>query len=199
MREHGAEVQEYKGKRLIVAEAVAGQGAKSLSLAFMEPGLVAIGSSEIVRAAIDLAGGGDTVTSNAEMMDFMKALDGNVWAVGRFDALTSQTQLPAPIASQIPPITWFSASGRVDGGISGAIRADARNEESANSLRDVVRGVLAFARLRAQSQPDLQPMIDSIQLGGVGNTITLSFDISPQMFDTLTTAIQGLRPGAAVR
>src|SRR5262245_2522532 len=50
MREHGAHVEDYKGKRLIVADG--GRHPGSFSLAFMEPGLVAVGTTNIVRTAI---------------------------------------------------------------------------------------------------------------------------------------------------
>jgi hypothetical protein len=195
MREHGAEVQDYKGRRLLVADLKTRRGPSNVSLAFLEPGLVALGGSDTVRAAVDLADGGDNVTNNAELMDFVKSFDGNAWAVGRFDALRAQANLPQTISSQIPPITWFAASARVNGGVNGLLRADARDEESASSLRDVVRGVVALARLQTGSHPELQSMVDSIQLGGTGKTVTLSFDVSPEVFDTLATTLQGFGRG----
>jgi hypothetical protein len=200
MREHGAAVQEYKGKRTIVADVNRGGGPNNVSVAFLEPGLVAVGSTEAVRMAVDVASGtGENVTANAQVMEFVKSFDGNAWAVGRFDELASRANLPPAVASQIPPITWFSASGRVDGGLKGALRADARDEESANSLRDVVRGVVALARLQSGAHPELQPMIDSIQLAGTGKTVTLSFEVSPAMFDTLATTVQGFGRGRGSR
>ena len=193
MREHGAQVESYKGKRLIVSDVNTRAGSNSFSLAFLEPGLVAVGNTELIRTAVDLTGGGDNVTNNEEVMSFVRSLDGNAWAVGHFDALRAQAKLPAGVAGQIPPITWFSASGRVDGGISGVVRADTRDEESANSLRDVVRGIVALARLQTGARPELRPLVDSIQLGGTGTSVTLSFDVSAQMFDLLTTAMQGFQ------
>ena len=200
MREHGAAVEDYKGKRMIVADVNRGRGPNSVSVVFLEPGLVAVGSTEAVHTAVDVASGtGDNVTTNAQVMEFVKSFDGNAWAVGRFDELTSQANLPPAVASQIPPITWLSASGRVDGGLKGTLRADARDEASANSLRDVVRGVVALARLQSGAHPELQPMIDSIQLAGTGKTVTLSFEVSPEMFDTLATTVQGFGRGRGSR
>ena len=67
------------------------------------------------------------MTANEELMGLVEALEsGNVWAVGRFDALAGQARLPGDLASRLPSITWFSATGSVNGGISGVLRAEAR-------------------------------------------------------------------------
>lgn len=187
MREHGAQVEEYKGRRLLIAES----NPSHLSLAFIEPGLVALGTTQLVRNAIDLKDGGTSVRANDEIMDLVRSLDrGNVWVVGRFDALTAHANLPEQIARELPPLTWVSASAHVNGGLYGELRAQTRDEESANSLRDVVRGVIALGKLQADSHPELEPVLRSIQLGGTGSTIALSFDVPAEVIDLLGTAIQ---------
>ena len=205
MREHGAIVEQYKGGRLIIAQADSSDSAApdgrsrqhpALSVAFIEPGLVGLGTTELVRNAIDLEAGGDNITANEEMMGLVKSLDGgNVWAVGRFDVLTSQARLPGDLAGRLPPITWFSASGRVDGGLSGVLRADTRDDESASNLRDVVRGLLALAKIQTGSSPELLAMVQSLQLGGTGKTVALSFDVPAEVFDRLSDLHRG-RPDA---
>ena len=202
MRSHGAHVEDYKGTRLIVADVPNPRGgaSNSLSVAFVEPGLAAVGGTELVHEAVDLKGGGDNVTNNQDVMNFVKTFDGNdAWAVGRFDALTGQAKLPQGVASQLPPITWFAASGRIDGGIAGTFRADTRDDESANNLREVLRGVVAFAKLQTNAHPELGPMLDSLQLGGSGQSVTLAFDVSPQMFDQLATVLKGLHQAPVTR
>ena len=86
-------------------------------------------------------------------MNLVRSLDNaNAWAVGRFDALRTQSHLPANVLSQIPAITWFAVSGHINGGLRGTLRAEARDDEAANNLRDVVRGFLALAKLRVGRQ-----------------------------------------------
>ena len=201
MREHGAKVDTYKGKRLLVGDVTLGPaGANSISLAFIDPGLVAVGSTDLIRTAVDLRGGGENVTSNETIMNFVRTFDAdNAWAVGQFDALTAQAKLPAGVAGQLPAITWFSVSGHVNSGINGLFHLDARDDEAAAGLRDVVRGVVALAKLQAGSHPELRPMVDSLQLGGSGKSVTLSFDVSPQMFDLLATTLKGLQGPPATR
>ncbi len=189
MRDHGANVGDHGGVRLITgAESSTHPG--GLSLAFIEPGLVGVGSTALVRAAIDLKNGGKSVTTNDDMMRLVRSLGaGNAWAVGRFDALASQAKLPGGLAAQLRPITWFAASAHVNGGLRGVLRAETRDEASANNLRDVVRGFLALAKLQAGSRPDLQTLVQSLDLGGAGTTVALSFSLPVEMFDRLGAAV----------
>ena len=163
-----------------------GPGAnESFAVSFIEPRLVAVGNASLVRAAIDQKNG-PNVTSNEEMMKLVRSLDsGNAWAVGRFDAIQKQAHLPANMASQIPPITWFSISSHVNGGIRGTVRAETRDGESANNLRDVVGGFVALAKLQAGSKPELQAMMHSLDVSVAGNTVELTFAIPAEAFDAL--------------
>jgi hypothetical protein len=193
MREHGAEVVDYNGKRLIehaAGSSVPRQVGDSVALAFLEPGLVAVGTGRMVRTAIDLRNSGENVTGNAELMSLVKSLEsGNAWAVGRLDVLMADGRFPAQLTSRLPPITWFSVSGRVDTEIRGVVRADARDEEAANDLRDVIRGFLALGKLQAGSRPELQTMIQSLELGGTGKSVALSFAIPGELFDMIHSTI----------
>ncbi len=93
--------------------------------------------------------------------------------------------------SQLPPITWFTASGHLNGGIRGVLRAEAADEASANSLRDVARGFLALGKLQAGSRAELKTALDSLQLGGTGKTVALSFEVPAGLVNIL-----GSRPPA---
>jgi hypothetical protein len=99
MRDRGAAVEDYKGRRIIVAErppaadqataSAAGRGA--LAVAFVEPGLAAIGSPRLVRGAIDRQDGSANVGDGAEVMGLVRSVDGgDLWAVSRFDVLSQE-------------------------------------------------------------------------------------------------------------
>jgi hypothetical protein len=116
----------------------------------------------------------------------VRSLDGgDAWAVGRFDLLRKDAHLPEAVATQIPAITWFSVSTRVDTAIHGAVHADARDEDAASNLRDVVRGLLALARLQSGNRPEFRALTRSLELGGAGKTVTLSFTVPSEVFDAL--------------
>ncbi len=204
MRDHGAEIEQYKTKRMIVVthtrEGATADGrypSESFAVSFVEPGFVALGHASLVRSAIDLHQGGNnpqaglsSVTGNDELMALVRSLDsGNVWAVGRFDALASRARLPDSVTSRLPAITLFAVSGHINGGLRATVRAEARDDEAANNLRDVVRGFMGLAKMQAGSNPSAQLMMQSLELGGTGKTVALSFTVPAEVFDAVGGAL----------
>ena len=196
VREHGGTVEDYKGKRLIVA-ATPTHGdipvqTGSVTLAFLEPGLIAIGDTAAVKTAIDAQLTAHSITSNNEMMELVSDIgqSNNAWAVGRFDVLAAQANLPEQVSSRLPQIKWFAAAGHVNGGLSGSLRAEARDDPSAENLRDVVRGFLGLARMQAQADPRTSALIESLQLTGTGKTVALSFTVPAELLQMIPRAVE---------
>ena len=187
IREHGGQAVNYKGTRLLTHAGEREHG--EMALAFVEPGLVAFGSAPSVRQAIDRKRGGPNtanITTNDEVMGLVRDIDdGNAWAVGRFEAIAKSARLPREVAGQLPPINWFAASGHVNGGVRGLLRAEARDEAAAQNLRDVVRGFMALARLQSSARPELTTMMESLELGGDGKTVSLAFTVPSEVIDML--------------
>jgi hypothetical protein len=157
-------------------------------VAFLEPGLVALGEESTIRAAIaNQKTGGRSILDNPSMTELMGDLEGssNVWAVGRMDALTANAQLPEPLAQHLPAVKWFSASSHIGAGLSGLLRAEARDEESAKNLRDVLQGFMGLAKLHAGQKPEFASVMQSLQVTGSGTTVALSFEVPPAVVDTL--------------
>ena len=187
--QHGAAVDEYEGTRIVSHES--GQNGENgrMALGFIEADLVAFGSDQMVRRAIDAHRDRRNVVSNNDMMRLIAELDSsNAWAVGRFDELARQANLPTDIQGQIPTISWFSAAGHINGGLSGVVKAEAKDEAAAQNLRDVVRGFLALAKLQAGNKPGMQHMVDSLQLSGDGTTVALAFSVPTEVLDVLEAA-----------
>jgi hypothetical protein len=196
-REHGGVVEEYKGKRLIKAPNVDPSQAMDVSpdgvtvarkhhsvvLAFLEPGLVAIGSEAAIKNSIDAQLSAQSITSNNEMMELVSAIDmgNNAWAVGRFEAIAHQANLPAEIASRLPSIKTFAVMTHIDGGVTGSLRAETRDDASADNLRQVFQGLLALGKM--QSDPKATALLNSLQLSGTGKTVTLSFAVPSEVLD----------------
>jgi hypothetical protein len=182
--EHGGTSEDYRGKRLL-SHLDSGK-ADGMAVGFVEADLVALGSISAVKRAIDAGTEQRNVMSNNELMRLVGELgSSNAWAVGRFDALAREARLPSEVQAQLPMVSWFSAAGHVNGGVNGVFKAEARDEASAQNLRDVLRGFLALARLQAGNRPGMQQMVDSLQLAGEGTTVALSFDIPSEFFDAL--------------
>jgi hypothetical protein len=188
VRQHGSTVEDYKGTRLLV------HGQAGGAVAFLEPGIAAVGTPESVRLAIDTKASGQNIRSNDAVMRFVREVDGgNTWGVAHFDSIIGGRQLPPEIASQLPPITWVSASGNVNGGVRTTLRVEARDETAANDLRQVVQGFIALARLQVGKRPEFADLLNSLQLGGTGTTVSLSLEIPSTVIDALG-AIAGQRP-----
>jgi hypothetical protein len=206
IREHGGTVEDYKGKRLVLAPAGhnghdrdasgvptdpsdhrARLATDHIVLAFLEPGIVAFGDASAVRTAIDAQLSAHSITSNNEMMELVTDIgrNNNAWAVGRFDVLAAQAKLPEQISSRLPAVKWFAAAGHVNGGVSGTLRAEARDDAAAENLRDVVRGFLALARMQSQADPRTAGLIDSLHLSGSGKTVALSFSVPAEILDMI--------------
>jgi hypothetical protein len=179
IREQGGVVEDYKGSRLLVHETM------KLAVAFVEPGLAAIGTPDAVRIAIDTKASGADVKDNDELMRLVREVDdGDGWVVARFDAFAS-SRLPADVVKQLPAISWFSATAAIDTGLQGQLRLEARDEESAQNLRQVIQGFVALARLQANQQAQLAELLNSLQLEGVGKTVSVSFAIPSELIDVL--------------
>jgi hypothetical protein len=210
IREHGGNVENYRGKRLVVGGGQNFGGASTqidaqvdtapmevrkefkahgVALAFLEPGLIAIGEPASVKKSIDAQMSAASITGNNEMMELVSDIGqgNNAWAVGRFDAIAQQarlhSQLPAQAAAQLSLVKWFAAAGHINGGVSGTLRAEARDEKAAEELRKGVDGLMAFARLAGQSDPKANALIQSLQLSGSGKAIVLSFTVPSELLD----------------
>jgi hypothetical protein len=200
---HGAQVQDYKGKRFLVLthktdnEDAAVETSQTPDrhtgvLAFLEPGLVAVGDINSVKRAIDAQLSGQSITGNNEMMSLVADIErtNNAWAVGRFDLISAQAKLPEQIARQIPPVKWFAAAGHINGGVSAQVRAEANDDQAAENLRGVLNGVISLARLQGQNDPKLASLIQSLQLSGSGKTVQLSVTVPAEIFELMAPKVQ---------
>lgn len=189
-RQHGGVVEEYKGKRLIKAAAGhddtgTGRHPHPVTLAFLEPGLVAIGQEASIKSAIDAQLTAHSITSNSEIMELISDIDlgNNAWAVGRFDSLAAQAKLPAEIASKLPAVKNFAVMTHIDGGITGSFRAETKDDASAENLRQVVQGLLALGRMT--NDPKATALMNSLHLTGTGKTVRLSFAVPSEVLDMI--------------
>ena len=99
--QHGGVVETYREKRL-VSRAADNHTPNGGTLAFLEPGLVAIGDTATIKRAIDAQMSAASVTSNDEIMTLVSdiAPGNNAWGLGpplrrpRRARQASRTRLP---------------------------------------------------------------------------------------------------------
>lgn len=171
--EQGGAASDYRGSRLItIAD-------ESVAMAFLEAGVIAIGSETLVKRTIDLPFAGGGVDSNDSLMGLLRHVErgSTAWTIGRLDDPRGGEWLPDEVESQVSQVAAFAAGARVNGGVSGTLTAEARDEETGRNLRDLVQGFLALARLQVGSRPELSGLLDSIRLTVAGTNVTLAFDL----------------------
>jgi hypothetical protein len=182
--EHNGQIEDYNGKRLLIHRTESGHS--DMAIGFLEDDLIALGAYEAIKKSIDANGGHNVVSTNADIMRQIGELDAsNAWAVGRFDAIANNAHVPAEVQAYLPAIHSFSAATHINGGVSGIFKAEARDEESAKNMRDVLNGFLALAKMHAGSKPELKGMVDSLQLSGDGKNVAVSFMLPTELFDAL--------------
>ncbi len=203
IREKGGVEQRYKGHTMFVRadEPGASPGSavpRRMALTFVEPGVVAIGTPEALQKVIDVTtSSAPAVLTNRDMMKMIAGVEsGNAWVVGRFDALSGEAHLPADVQRQLPQLIWFTATGHVNGGVSGAVSVQARDQEAANNLHQVVAGFIALAKLQAGSRPEVNTLLQSIALNedAGSNTVSVSFTVPPAALDALKAAAKAREP-----
>ncbi len=192
--QHGATVEEYGGKRLIIFTDQAGHAAGAQAVmnakpgvAFLEPGLLGLGPTPALKSAIDSAAKGQDVTKNGELMKFVNEVSGsgNAWVVTQFDAITNNANLPTELASRMPAVQWFAANVNINGGVSGMLRAETRDDAAADQLRDIIRGGLAAARLVSGNDAKADALVNSLQVAGTGRNVSLSFTLPAEILDMI--------------
>ena len=198
-REHGAQAAQSPGNNVRLLRWTPGytdrgdtdkprHGNKPAAIGFVEPGLIVLGDEASIQRAF--SPGATSIATNDELMGMIADVEGssaNLWAVGRMDAIAKDPHLPPQIAAQIPSVKTFSASSRIDGGLSGILRAEARDDEAAKNLRDVVQGFLALAKMQAGTKPEFDGLLRSVQLSGSGKTVAISFEVPSELIQAMST------------
>lgn len=182
---HGATTESYGGKHVVVFQR--GPGSPGASLAFLEPGLVALGELAALRLAIDASTTRDSAVRNPELMNLVAHVDGagNAWAIGRLDVLADNRVVPDQVRRVLPAVQWLSASFDVGRTVNGRLRADTPDQQSGDQLRSVVTGALAVARVMAGKDARLDAALNSIHTGGSGPTVEVTFTVPPEMIDLI--------------
>lgn len=187
--QHGATVEEYKGKRLYLTPTSPDRDhpEQRPGFALLEGDLVALGPGDTLRRAIDAAVSRQNVTANADMMRFIAGVDpaSNAWIVGHFDAVSESASIPEEVRSRIPPVQWVVASAKLNGGLLGTLSAETRDDQAGEQLRDVVRGALAAAQLMVGQDARLDAFVKSVQVQGAGKAVTVTFTVPVEMLDMI--------------
>jgi hypothetical protein len=197
-QQHGGTTEMYKGKRLMMLHERHGEGERvsgGFCLAFPETGLALLGSEATVKRALDTKETRQNVTGNEQLMKLVTEFHGlgnTAWAVGNLSSVANNQSVPQQVRDQLPGIEWVAVSAHVNGGLSGKFRAQAVDDKAATDLRAVVNGAIAAGRLVGGKNPQVEPFLNSIQVGGGGKDVELAFTVPPSLLD-MVGALHGPR------
>jgi hypothetical protein len=182
---HGAVAEAYRNVKLLVAPGDPGEASGRPTIAFLEPGLLAFGARDAVRQGLDAAAEGAGANQDSELMAAVSGVErsGNAWFVARADAMASDASVPDVIRQHIAGVRWLAAGANVDRGVRAMVRADTRDNETAQNLRAVVNGAVAAARLLSSRDARLDAILNSIQTSGSGSTVELEFTLPAEFLE----------------
>ncbi len=209
----GGRLDEYRGARLLLppahddaaetdadvesldTPAPRSHAHKHPVIALVDANLVIVGPRESVTAAIDRHQdqAGNSILSDGEFVQMLESLDGGstMWAIGRSSVLMDgNAELPDQLAAKIPGVKWVAASGYVNGGLRATLRAEAKDAEAGQNLRDIVQGALAIARLQVDNKPELEPLLRSLQVEGTGTSVSVNVALPAELLDVFVSQAQ---------
>ena len=183
----GATVSEENGVRIVSRDV---DDIGSLAMAFLQPGLAAVGEPAAVRR-VARRGAGETGIADEGMRRLLGRVDtrSSAWAVARFTDSGLFGWVPDSVSEQLPAVAAFAVQARINGGLGVSLSVEGRDDQAAQNLRDVVRGFVALARLQALGAPELQAILDSLETGGTGTGVTLSFHVTAEALDRLLSMV----------
>lgn len=196
---NGARQEQYGGVAMLVGltpssseHAIHVQGDHVPALAFLDADLLAIGHVDGIRAAIDVAAAGQGVATNADLMRVINGVEASAdaWLVGHARYLVEQYQyhqIPGQVRSQLEGIDWVTVNANVDRDVHGVIRAETRDESTAQELRSVIGGLLAATRMFAELGPLEAEALGSLRVAGTGSSVELSFRFPGHLLDKFET------------
>ena len=195
IREKGGVERQYEGRTMFVHPHTevntTGGTPDEMGITFISDEVVALGTATGLQKVIDVQKGkAPGVLTNGDVMTMIEGVaSGNAWVVGKFDVISKQAHLPAEVQGQMPQLTWFSATGHVNGGIAGTVTVLARDDEAAKNLRAVVGGFIGLAKMQAASKPELNALAQSVNLNpDSGKTVSVSFTVPAAAIEALKNA-----------
>jgi hypothetical protein len=153
--------------------------------------LIVAGSDKGVKAAIERMGSAppSSVVQNAKIMDKIRTLEsGNqVWAVGEFslDMIPRGLKGPPKAAALLQSFHGGAYQMRIDQDVHATAIGNFDTAENARNAGDLLRGLLAVAKLRISENQDLLHVLDGVRIDYSRETMTIGFDASGELLKRL--------------
>lgn len=154
----------------------------SRAVTFLTDQLAAVGDLGGVRLVVDThKRTHSSVASSSEMLDLVgKARPGDsFWVAGSLESLLPQAlvTLSPNLKLPIPRIRQILVSGNVQENISAMVRGETPDAQTATDVENLLRGVVALARLQSDLNPEIQKILESVQIASDQTAVTISLNV----------------------
>jgi hypothetical protein len=191
----GASIDSYLGRTLYLPKQE-NQPEAQMTVSFID-NLIVAGNIVTVKQVIDrLAAPARSALDNETLMAGIRGIEvGNqVWAVGEFsvDSIPEAGRIPAPALEFVRYFTGGSYQMRLDTGVHLTAVGNFTNDEKARQTADVLRGLLAVAKLQTSQQPDMLRLLEGVRIDYTRNTMTVRFDGDGELLKKLQPQRRGV-------
>lgn len=178
-----------------------GEGARSGAVAFLDDDTLVLGPRASVEATLtNHAAGKVPMRSNAALVALLESVKpgSTFWAVGDQSVL-SRLPLTVPGAAgqgsvTLPPVKSVVVTGDLDPLVAVELTGEAVDDKAAQSLADVVRGLVALASLQASQKPELRELASAVSVTTDATRVHVNVRVPYELLDSLS----GKRPVAAI-
>jgi len=178
-----------------------GEGARSGAVAFLDDDTLVLGPRASVEATLtNRAAGTVPMRSNAALVALLESVKpgATFWAVGDQSVL-SRLPLSVPGAAgqgslTLPPVKSVVVTGDLDPLVAVDLTGEAVDNKAAQSLADLVRGLVALASLQASQKPELKDLASAVSVTTDATRVHVNVRVPYELIDSLS----GKRPVAAI-
>jgi len=177
---------DYNGAKVYMIPEKSG-GELEKGIAFLRDGEIGLGDLESLKAILDVSAGKPGITANETLAPLLGQLDPRAmfWFAGDAADLLARSPIPSPIGEKIAAIQSVFGTLNLTDAVSGRITANARDEESATKLADVVKGFIALGQLAGEQNAELAELMKGIGVVQDKHRIHLSVNFPADILERL--------------
>ena len=159
---------------------------EKFAVSFIDNLIIAGNKDGVTKAIEQLSLPGGVVLRNDLVNAIGTIESGNqVWAVGQFSIDQLPPRVPAPAADLLRTLQGGTYQMRVDQDVHARATGSFSSADSAKSLSDMARGLIALAKLKVAQQEDILHALDGVQIQNSGSSVVVNIEEPGDMLKRL--------------
>lgn len=175
------------------------------AVAFLDDDTLALGSQKSVEAVIEnRAKGSGGLRANTALVSLIETVKpGSTFWLAGDSALLSRMPATLPGAGgtgmQIPTLRSMVVTGDLDPVVALQITGETADAAAAQSLADIVRGLVAMLSLQAQQKPEFRQLASAVSVTTDAHRVLVNARLPYELLDKLQPAKRGAAAAAPAR